>query len=154
MAEHRLTARVWFRLRPFLLCLVNLFFIFTYSTCLCYRFFAFARPKIYAFTHRQLSVREIEICQPRARFSAIFTVHPSVFGLSTTIRPSFSEYSASLHVVGSALSPVDSRSSFVEDLLRWITVSLLSYTSFYLLWKSLYTWIKTFIAYEDYYTHK
>ena len=89
MAGRRLTARVWFRLRPFSRCLVNLFFIFTYSTCLCYRFFAFARPKIYAFTHRQLSVREIEICQPRARFSAIFTVHPSVFGLSTTIWPSF-----------------------------------------------------------------
>ena len=154
MAGHRLTARVWFRLRPFSLCLVNLFFIFTYSTCLCYRFFAFARPEIYAFTHRQLSVREIEICQPRARFSAIFTVHPSVFGLSTTIRPSFSEYSASFHAVGSALSPVGSRSPFVEDLLRWITAFLLSYTSFYLLWKSLYARIETFIVYEDHYTIK
>ena len=152
MAEHRLTARVWFRLRLFSRCLVNLFFIFTYSTCLCYRFFAFARPKIYAFTHRQLSVWEIEICQPRARFSAIFTVHPSVFGLSTTIRPSFSEYSVSFHAVGSALSPVGSRSPFVEGLLRWITVSLLPYTSFYLLWKSLYTCVGTFIAYENHYT--
>lgn len=154
MAEHRLTARVWFRLRLFSRCLVNLFFIFTYSTCLCYRFFAFARPKIYAFTHRQLSVREIEICQSRVRFSAIFTVHPSVFGLSTTIRPSFSEYSASFHAVGSALYPVGSRSSFVEDLLRWITVSLLPYTSFYLLWKSLYAWIGTFIDCEDHYAPK